>query len=199
MYKHCWVISSPAPYLFPHPLRFQAEPVLSFSPILLKSRHKQERQSVFASWDKDSYTERFLALVPCTSVLQPELIHLYLTFFTTSQSLSHIDLCRFKVTVLAPLQWGHQTLSSFGFPTFPYSSCMCSPLSIWLMSNNITAFVLDLKSAYEGERFLALWAWLTSLKMMFSSSIHCSCFFDGNKSLRIVYILFCCIILWSWW
>jgi hypothetical protein len=31
-------------------------------------------------WDKDSYTEGFLALLPCTSVLQPKLIHLYLTF-----------------------------------------------------------------------------------------------------------------------
>jgi hypothetical protein len=29
--------------------------------------------------DKDSYTERFLALLPCTCVLQLELIHLYLT------------------------------------------------------------------------------------------------------------------------
>jgi hypothetical protein len=27
--------------------------------------------------DKDSYTERFLALLPCTCVLQPELVHLY--------------------------------------------------------------------------------------------------------------------------
>jgi hypothetical protein len=27
-------------------------------------------------WDKDSYTERFLALLPCTSVLQPELVQL---------------------------------------------------------------------------------------------------------------------------
>jgi hypothetical protein len=31
------------------------------------------------AWDKDSYTDRFLALLPCTSVLQPELAHLYLT------------------------------------------------------------------------------------------------------------------------
>jgi hypothetical protein len=37
------------------------------------------RHSIFSSWDKDSYTERFLALLPCTSVLQPKLIHLYLT------------------------------------------------------------------------------------------------------------------------
>jgi hypothetical protein len=28
--------------------------------------------------------------------------------FITSQSPSHIDLCCFKVTVLAPQQWGHQ-------------------------------------------------------------------------------------------
>jgi hypothetical protein len=42
--------------------------------------------------------------------------------FTTSRSPSQIDLCHFKVTVLATLQWGHQTLSSFGFPTYPHSS-----------------------------------------------------------------------------
>jgi hypothetical protein len=27
-------------------------------------------------WDKDSYTERLLALFPCTCVLQPTLVHL---------------------------------------------------------------------------------------------------------------------------
>jgi hypothetical protein len=68
-------------------------------------------------WDKDSYTERFLALLPGTSVLQSELIHLYIT---TTQSPSHSSLCCFKVIILAPLPWAHQTLSSFGFPTFPY-------------------------------------------------------------------------------
>jgi hypothetical protein len=63
------------------PSCFQAEAVLSSSPILLKRRHKQEeRQTSFASWDKDSYTERFLALLPYTNVLQRKLIHLYLTF-----------------------------------------------------------------------------------------------------------------------
>jgi hypothetical protein len=30
-------------------------------------------------WYKDSYTERFLALFPCTCVLQPTLVHLYQT------------------------------------------------------------------------------------------------------------------------
>jgi hypothetical protein len=83
--------------------------------------------------------------------------------FTTSRWPSHIDLCHFKVTVLlASLQWGHQPLSCLGFPTFPYSSCMCPSLSVGSMSNNITTFVLDLKTTYEGEHtFLAFWVWLT--------------------------------------
>jgi hypothetical protein len=71
--------------------------------------------------------------------------------FTTSWLPSHIDLCCFKVTVLTPLQWRHRTLSSFGFPTYPHSSRMCSPLSV---SNNIAAFALDLKSTYEGEHMI---------------------------------------------
>jgi hypothetical protein len=29
--------------------------------------------------DRDSYTERFLALLPCTCILQPTLVHLYQT------------------------------------------------------------------------------------------------------------------------
>jgi hypothetical protein len=33
---------------------------------------------MFANWDKDNYTERFPALLPCTSVLEPKLLHLYL-------------------------------------------------------------------------------------------------------------------------
>jgi hypothetical protein len=36
--------------------------------------------------------------------------------------------CHFKVSVLVPLEWGHQTLSCFGFSTYSYISRMCSPL-----------------------------------------------------------------------
>jgi hypothetical protein len=75
-----WVISSPwlLPPPFPSfPPHFQAELVLPLSLILLKRRHKHSKKdSVFASWVKDSYTERFLALLPCINVLQPKLIHL---------------------------------------------------------------------------------------------------------------------------
>jgi hypothetical protein len=67
--------------------------------------------------------------------------------FTSSRSPSHIDLCYFKVSVLVPLQWGHQTLSCFGFPTCPHTSHMCSPFSMWTKSYSIAIFSLDLKSA----------------------------------------------------
>jgi hypothetical protein len=78
-----------------------------------------------------------------------------LDLFTTSHSPSHSGLCQFKITLFAPQQWAHQTLSSFGFPTFPYSSCRHSSLSVWpIMSNNISTFVLGLKSAYEGEHMI---------------------------------------------
>jgi hypothetical protein len=33
-------------------------------------------KTIFVSWDKDGYTKRFLALLPCTCVLQPKLVHL---------------------------------------------------------------------------------------------------------------------------
>jgi hypothetical protein len=36
--------------------------------------------------------------------------------FTTSQSPSHSGLCQFKITLFTPLQWAHQTLSSFDNP-----------------------------------------------------------------------------------
>jgi hypothetical protein len=51
-------------------------------------------------------------------------------FFTTSWSPSHSDPCQFKATILAPLQWARQTLSSFGFPTSPNSSCMRATYSV---------------------------------------------------------------------
>jgi hypothetical protein len=110
-----------------------------------------KKDSIFASWDKDSYTERFLALLPCTSVLQFKLIISTRPLHYFPVTFPYWPLFVLRLTILDPLQWAHETLSSFGFPTFPYSSCMCPSLSMWPMINNITEFVLDLKFAYEGE------------------------------------------------
>jgi hypothetical protein len=67
---------------------------------------------------------------------------------------SYDNLCCFKVSVLASLEWGHQTFSCFGFYTYFYITHMCSPLIMWSQSNHIAAFALDLKSAYEREHMI---------------------------------------------
>jgi hypothetical protein len=114
-------------------------------------RDNKKDIALLLAWDKDSYTKRFLALLPCTCCITTQIGSPLPDLFTTSQSRSHSGLCQFKITLFTPLQWACQTLSTFGFPTFPYSSCTHSPLSVWPMSNNIIAFVLGLKSTNEGE------------------------------------------------
>jgi hypothetical protein len=96
------------------------------------------------AWDKDSYTERFLALLPCTCVLQLKLVHHYQTssllpshFFTVASA-----ILRLLHSLLYSEHIKHFQI--LGFCPFPYSSCMCSPLSVWPMSNNITAFILGI-------------------------------------------------------
>jgi hypothetical protein len=66
-----------------------------------------------------------------------------------SWSPSHVNLCHFKVSVLIPLEWGHQTLSCFTFSTYSSISHKCTLLVMWSKSNNIVAFALDLKTARE--------------------------------------------------
>jgi hypothetical protein len=153
IYSHVHILFGPFLPLLPTASSISPQPRLAsrqslFCPFLQFCW--REDISVFASWDKDSYTERFLALLPWTNVLQPKLIHLYLTFSPVLDPLPILT----PVTLgfcIAPLQWGHQTLSCFGFPTYPHTSHMCSPLITWLKSDNIGVFALDLKSAYEGE------------------------------------------------
>jgi hypothetical protein len=79
--------------------------------------NKKKKDTMFlVVWDRDSYIERFLVLLPCTCVLQPKLVHLCQT---SSLLPSHLPIVasQFKITLLAPLQWAHQTHSSFRFPS----------------------------------------------------------------------------------
>jgi hypothetical protein len=46
---------------------------------LEKKRDNKKDIELLLAWDKSSYTGRFLALLPCTCVLQPKLVHLYQT------------------------------------------------------------------------------------------------------------------------
>jgi hypothetical protein len=81
--------------------------------------------------------ERFLALLPCTCVLKPTLVHLYQTssllpspFPTVTSASLRLLLHREHISHIQVL----------GFLPFPYSSHAHSLLSMWPMSNNICSF-----------------------------------------------------------
>jgi hypothetical protein len=62
-------------------------------------------------------------------MLQPELINLYQASSLLPGHYPIVASCQFKFTILAPLQWADQTLSSFGFPTFPILPLLVLPLA----------------------------------------------------------------------
>jgi hypothetical protein len=98
-------------------------------------------------WGKDSYTERFLALLPCTCVLQPTLVHFYQTSSLLPSPLPIGASASLRLLYLLLYSEHINHTQVLGFLPFPYSSRVCSPLTVWPMSNNITAFVLGLKFA----------------------------------------------------
>jgi hypothetical protein len=95
-------------------------------------------------WDKDSYIERFLALLPCTCILQPTLVHLCQTSLLLPGHLPIVASASLKLLYLLLYSEHMNHIQVLGFLPFPYFSRVCSPLSVWPMSNNITAFVLGL-------------------------------------------------------
>jgi hypothetical protein len=96
------------------------------------------------AWDKDGYIERFLALLPCICVLQPRLIHLYQTSSVLPGPLPIVASASLRLLYSLLYSEHIKHFQVLGFLTFLYSSHACSPLSVWPMSNNITAFVLGL-------------------------------------------------------
>jgi hypothetical protein len=81
-------------------------------------------------------------LLPCTCVLQPTLVHLYQTSSLLPGSLPTVPSARLRLLyslLCSSEQINH--IQVLGFLPFPYSSSVCSPLSVRPMSNNITVFV----------------------------------------------------------
>jgi hypothetical protein len=72
------------------------------------------------------------------------LVHLYLTSSLLPGPLPIVasDSLRLLYSLLYSKHINH--IQVLGFLPFPYSSHVHSLLSVWLMSNNITAFVLGL-------------------------------------------------------
>jgi hypothetical protein len=99
---------------------------------------------VLLVWDKNSYTERLLALLPCTCVLQTTFVHLYQTSSVFSGPLPIV--ASFSLRLLYPLPYSEHInhIQVLGFLSFAYFSHVHSTLRVWPMTNNITAFVSGL-------------------------------------------------------
>jgi hypothetical protein len=102
-------------------------------------------------WDKDSYTGRFWAWFPCTFVLHPTLVHSLPDHSLLPGPLPILASASLRLLYLLLYRQHINHICGFCFLSFSCTSCACSPLSVRPMSNNITAFVLDIKSTYEGE------------------------------------------------
>jgi hypothetical protein len=100
-------------------------------------RNNKKDIAFLLGWGKDSYAERYLALFPGIYAWQP-------TFVQTSSLLSSPLPIVASATLFTSPELGHQLHQILGFFPFHYSFCACSHLSVWTVSNNITAFVLDL-------------------------------------------------------
>jgi hypothetical protein len=68
-------------------------------------------------WDKGSYTERFLVLLPCKTMYETYIGSSLPDLFTASWSPSRNGPRHFKITLFSPLQWAHQPHSNFRFPS----------------------------------------------------------------------------------
>jgi hypothetical protein len=86
-------------------------------------------------WDKDSYIEGFLALLPCTCVLQPTLVHLYQTSSLLSSPLPIVASASLRLLYLLLNREHINHNQVLGFLPCPYSSRVHSPLNVWPMSN----------------------------------------------------------------
>jgi hypothetical protein len=91
-------------------------------------RDNKKDKAFLLVWDQGSYTERFLALFPCTSVLQPTLVHLYQTSSLLPSPLPIVASASLKL--LYSLFYGEHInhIQVLGFLPFLYSSCAHSSL-----------------------------------------------------------------------
>jgi hypothetical protein len=110
-------------------------------------------------WSKDSYTERFLALLPCICVLQPTLVHLYQTSSLLPGSLPIVASASLRLLYSLLYSEHINHIQVLGFLHFPYSSVHILPL----VYDPCPIILLHLFQAYnlhmrENMWFLAFWA-----------------------------------------
>jgi hypothetical protein len=112
-------------------------------------------------------------LLPCTCVLQPTLAHLYQTSSLLPGPLLTVASASLRLLYSLLYSKHINHIQVLGFLSFPYSShdhlsLVCDPCPTIILH----LFRVCNLHMRENMPFLAFWAWLISLKMMFSSSIH---------------------------
>jgi hypothetical protein len=125
MYMHClghFSQQPPTPTLSSLPPCFEAEPVLPLSLILFKRRHKQIRKAkCFLLLELRIAIQKIPSIAFMYKCVTTQVDSSLTDLCTGSWSPSHVNLYCFKVSVLVPLEWEHQTLSYFGFLTYPHN------------------------------------------------------------------------------
>jgi hypothetical protein len=79
-------------------------------------------------WDKDNYTEKFLALLPFTCVLQPRLVHLYQISSLLPGPLSIVASERLRLLYSFLYSEHINHIQVLGFLSFPVSPVFILPL-----------------------------------------------------------------------
>jgi hypothetical protein len=111
---------------------FWTEPILpSCSPILLQRKHRDNKKDIafLLVWGKNSCTERFLALLPCTCVLQPTLVHFYQISSLLLGPLPIVASAILRLLYLLIYSECISHIQVLGFLPFPYYSMHVLPLA----------------------------------------------------------------------
>jgi hypothetical protein len=95
-------------------------------------RDNKKDTAFLLDWDKDGYTYRFLVLLPCTSVLQPTLVHLYLTSLLLSGPLPIVASTSLRLLYLLRNREHISHIQVLGFLSFPYFFHVYEPCPILL-------------------------------------------------------------------
>jgi hypothetical protein len=108
--------------------------------------------------EKDSYKERFLALLQCTYFLQTTFVISTRPLFYFLVPLPIVAFARLRLLYSLLYSEHINHISSLGFFPFPYPSHVHSYLTVWPISNNITAiFGVYNLHIRENMQFLAFW------------------------------------------
>jgi hypothetical protein len=135
--------STPLP-LIPMPLQNLLHPLPLRFCWRKNIKDKKKNIAFLLVWDEVSSTGRFFVLFLYIYILQPKLVHLYQTSSLLSSPFPTVASASLRLLYSFLYSEHINYIQVLCFLPFPYPSHVQSPLTLWAMSKNITAFVLGL-------------------------------------------------------